>query len=116
MKTLTGDQVKELRGKGVKVTTEDGKHFFARPTRKPEVKPEPPPETPKPNEDHHKNMQAMLSIMGASEANMNGIIETNKAVAAVLLEMAKPKPKKSFSSTVNRGTDGKIKTVLTKEL
>ena len=68
-----------------------------------------------PSADHHKNISVMLSIMDANEVNMQGILNVNKTMAEVLLEMAKPKPKKKFTSIVGRGTDGRINQIDTVE-
>jgi len=111
---LTPQVARELNKKGSKISSNqiirtrfEEKVEKTDPVKIDSVKIE--PVAMQPLENHYKNISAMLSIMGANEANMNGVLEVNKAMSEVLLEMAKPKPKKSFVVTFGRGTDGKIK-------
>lgn len=113
---LTPQRAAELRRRGVNV---DMSKVVREPppaaTQQPATKSQPaelPPEKPA----AFDAVPHLLELAKASEANTKAIIAQQSAVAEVLREMAKPKPKKQYVSVVHRGKDGKISKVDTKEV
>ena len=107
MRSMTVEQVKQLRQTGVDIRDENGRRFIPR-TVKTEV-PVEEEKRPEPVEPADYTGQ-ILSMIQDNAANIQQIAQLNIAVASALQEVAKPKKPKSWRCTVGRN-GGKISTI-----
>ena len=112
---LTPQRAAELRRRGVKVD-------MSKVVREPPPEPQQPATKSQPVELPPEKPAAfdavphLLEIAKASEANAKAIIAQQSAVAEVLREMAKPKPKRKYTSIIHRDSRGNINKVDTNEV
>jgi hypothetical protein len=109
MRKIPHDKIKEIRGTGSSVTTEDGRDYIPVPARKiarqPIEEKQPAPASPD-----------LTPLIEAQIQTMQSVAEYGAVVAELVAEMAKPKPKKNMQLLVGRDTKGNINTINVKEM
>ena len=115
MRKLSDDQVKALRRQGHVLKSDDGGVYIP----KPKVEPKPEAEKAPPVaekavevkcfvEQDKEFTKTMLAVLAKSE-------DTAAKMVSVMSELAKPKPKKKYTSRVTRDVNGRISTISTEE-
>lgn len=104
---LTPERYRELRKQGIKVDPAKVVRDVAE-----ELPVEKPVELPKPDD----TLLYLAQAAKIAEQNTANVLELQFKQAEIIAELAKPKPKKKFVSTVTRDVRGNIKQVETQEL
>lgn len=113
MRRITPEKVEQVRSRGGKVLTDKGRPFVPRPERIPEsAQPVQPvkDETPVQKSPGHDDA-FMRGVTGAIVTILKNQDETTKQLTTVIHELSKPKQKKQWGCSVERDSDGKIKTI-----
>jgi len=111
---LTPERARELRKQGFKV---DPSKIIREVVEEASPDHGPPPQSHGPIlQDHGPMLNYLAQAAKIAEQNTANVLELQFKQAEIIAELAKPKPKRKFVSTVTRDVRGGIKQVETQEV